>query len=331
MTLNTGTGHPHAMATAFPQKADTGTRRAARLNAATWSAIVLLPFLLCGSGAFAEDAQQPPERVTFPSADGKTTLVGYIFEPSGDDGSRHPAVVLMHGRSGAYSTNAQGVYNATTLSLRHKAWGHEWAAHGYVALLVDGFGPRGYAKGFGRFTYDDRPAELDETSKRPLDAYGALAYLKSRSDVVPQQIGLMGWSNGGSATLAAMAWDAPGQNSPGGTQAFRAGLAFYPACGLKGRFDEHPFRPYAPVLILHGTGDEEVSSDRCADFAEKSRAAGGNVEIELFEDATHGFDSPTRNRQEVEANRVAFEAATEKALEFFDRYVKGQLATGKHD
>ena len=300
----------------------------ARLKSTVLGTVALA--LWACAGAFAAETE-PPERVTFLSADGKTSLVGYVFEPGDEGGRRHPAVVLMHGRRGAYSTNAHGVYDAATLSARHQAWGHEWAAHGYVALLVDGFGPRGYAQGFPRHSYDNRPAELDEVTKRPLDAYGALAYLRSRPDVAPKKIGLMGWSNGASAALAAMAVDAPGLKWPKAQPAFRAALAFYPGCDLKGRFDEQPLRAYAPVLILHGTADEEVASEHCVSLAEESRSAGGNVEIELFEDATHGFDSPTPNRQAVEANRMAATEATERALEFFDRHVKGQAAAGQDD
>ena len=289
---------------------------------------MLLTGLSASLGARTAETE-PPERVNFPSADGKTSLVGYVFEPE-EGGRPHPAVVLMHGRAGVYSTNAHGVYDATTLSARHQAWGYEWAAHGYVALLVDSFGPRGYVKGFPRHSYDERPAELDEVTVRPMDAYGALAYLRSRADVMPQQIGLMGWSNGASATLTAMACDALGLKWPDARPAFRAALAFYPGCGLKGRFDEQPLRAYAPVLILHGTADDEVASEKCVNLAEESRAAGGNVEIQLFEDATHGFDSPTPNRQALDANRTAATEATERALEFFDRHVKG-LAPGAGD
>ena len=293
-------------------------------------ATLLLAAASASSAALAAETE-PPERVIFPSADGKTSLVGYVFEP-GDAGSGpHPAVVLMHGRGGAYSTNAHGVYDAATLSARHQAWGHEWAAHGYVALLVDGFGPRGYAQGFPRHSYDERPAELDEVAIRPMDAYGGLAYLRSRSDVAPARIGLMGWSNGASAALAAMAWNAPGLKWPHAKPAFRAALAFYPGCRLKGRFDEKPLRPSASVLILHGTDDEEVASEHCVELAEKSRSAGGTVEIELFEGATHGFDSPTASRQALDANRTAATEATERALEFFDRHVKGQASGGGDD
>src|SRR5690349_5531301 len=122
-------------------------------------------------------AQEPgAERITFMSADGQTTLVGYLFKPASPVTAPVPAVVMMHGRAGAYSERANGVYDASTLSLRHQAWGHEWAEAGYIALLVDGFGPRGYPQGFPRFSYDNRPDELNEVTIRPLDAYGALAY-----------------------------------------------------------------------------------------------------------------------------------------------------------
>src|SRR4030095_15831073 len=132
--------------------------------------------------AAQQASAQMPERVTFASADQKTTLVGYLFLPRAHR-LPVPAVVMMHGRAGAYSSRANGVYDATTLSKRHKAWGELWAAQGYVALMVDGFGPRGYPAGFPRHSYDSRPEELNEVTVRPLDAYGALAWLRPRAHV----------------------------------------------------------------------------------------------------------------------------------------------------
>jgi dienelactone hydrolase len=152
--------------------------------------------------AAQEACAQAPQRVTFPSQDGNTTLVGYLFVPRTQ--GRVPAVVMMHGRAGPYSSLANGIYDANTLSKRHKAWGELWATQGYVALLVDGFGPRGYPAGFPRHSYDSRPEELNEVTVRPLDVYGALAWLRTRADVDGARIALQGWSNGGSATLAAM-------------------------------------------------------------------------------------------------------------------------------
>jgi carboxymethylenebutenolidase len=261
-------------------------------------------------------AEAPPERVTLLSADRKTELVGYLFKPAAMPAPRVPGVVMMHGRAGAYSSRAAGVYDATTISRRHLMWGRVWAGHGYVAILVDGFGPRGYPQGFARFGYRDRPPEVDEVTVRPLDAYGALAYLRTRADVVPDRIGLQGWSNGASATLAAMAIDAPGIGKATPGSGFRAALAFYPACGLKGRFDGG-YRPYAPVRVLHGTADEEVSPRRCGLLVERARALGGDIDIRFYDGATHGFDDPGPKRRQVPANANAAEDAIGRAQSFF--------------
>jgi dienelactone hydrolase len=262
--------------------------------------------------AAQQASAQMPERVTFASADQKTTLVGYLFLPRTRQG-RAPAVVMMHGRAGAYSSRANGVYDATTLSKRHKAWGALWAAQGFVALLVDGFGPRGYS-GFPRHSYDSRPDELNEVTVRPLDAYVALAYLRSRGDVDGAHIALQGWSNGGSATLAAMA--AGSGFMPESQKSFSAALAFYPACGLKRAFAAG-YRPTAPVRVLIGTADEEVSPKRCETFVASSRELGGDITITLYPGATHGFDDPGAKRQKVEANAAATADVVEQAVRFF--------------
>ena len=264
--------------------------------------------------AFAERAVMP-DTVTFPSADNKTTLTGYVFRPAPGAHERFPAVVMMHGRAGAYSQLANGTYDATTLSKRHKFWGEMLAQEGYIAMLVDGFGPRGYPHGFPQHSYGERPPELDETAVRPLDAYGALAYLRSRPDVDPNAIALLGWSNGGSATLAAMAADTPALEHPTVQTGFRGALAFYPACGLKGKFGDG-YLPYAPVRVFIGSADEEVSPKRCEGLVESSEMKGGDIKISVYPGATHDFDDPGRKRSSVDANAEAVSDAVPKALRF---------------
>jgi carboxymethylenebutenolidase len=262
-----------------------------------------------------------PDRVTFASADGHTTLVGYVFRPEGGQAERAPAVVMMHGRAGAYSSAAKGIYDASTLSKRHQQWGHIWAQQGYLAILVDGFGPRGYPHGFPRFSYDSRPDELNEITVRPLDAYGALAYLRTRSDVVADRIALQGWSNGGSAALATMSGTPPGITAPTAATGFRAALVFYPACGMKGQFSDG-IKPYAPVRVFQGSADEEVSPRRCADLVAKSRAIGGDIQFQLYQDAEHDFDDPTPSHQDDPANASATRDAIPRAIAFFASVLK---------
>ena len=268
-------------------------------------------------GAAAQQVTVEP--VVFQRRDGETQLTGYVFRTA-DAPAKAPAVVMLHGRSGAYSTLAEGRYDATTLSARHKAWGRLLARNGYVALMVDDFGPLGYPQGFGRFSYGERPEELDEVARRPLHAYGALHYLRTRADVEGTRVALLGWSNGARATLAAMADDKPGDMR---TIGFRTGIALYPGCGLKGRFDRSGYTPYNPVRVFMGSADAEVSPALCQRFVRRARNRGGDIDITMFDGAEHSYDTPIRSRQSVPANAAA-KAATETAiLSWLDRMLKG--------
>jgi dienelactone hydrolase len=262
-----------------------------------------------------------PDRVTFASADGQTSLVGYVFKPEGPHAARSPAVVMMHGRAGPYSSLANGRYDATTLSQRHQKWGHLWAQQGYLAILVDGFLPRGFPEGFTHQSYNQRPESVNEVTVRPFDAYGALAYLRTRSDVAPDRIALQGWSNGASATLATMSSATPALKSPTPATGFRGAVAFYPGCGLKGKF-KAGLLPYAPVRIFVGTADEEISPQDCSDLVDASRAQRGDITVKIYPGATHDFDDPGASRQDVPANVAAMRDATAAAIAFFAAALK---------
>jgi dienelactone hydrolase len=252
--------------------------------------------------------------VHFPSEDRQTHLTGYLFEPQAP--GPHPAIVLMHGRAGPYSSLAKGVYDAATLSKRHKEWGNFWAERGYVALLVDSFGPRGFPGGFPAGSYKDRPPEVSEQTVRPLDAYGALRYLRSHRSVIADRIGVQGWSNGGMTVLATMSDRAPGKLESG----FRAGLAEYPGCGmdaLKGTY-----RTYAPVLMLIASDDEEVNPQTCEEFAKRARAAGSQLDSHLYPGAGHNYDDPGQKKQSVPANRNATEDTFRRAEAFFALHLR---------
>jgi carboxymethylenebutenolidase len=267
--------------------------------------LFLLSLTLC---SLAADVKT----VHFQSEDHKTRLVGYLFEPSG--GGPHAAVVMLHGRAGPYSSLAKSVYNATTLSKRHKEWGDFWSERGYVALLVDSFSPRGYPTGFGRGSYENRPAEVSEQTVRPLDAYGALRYLRERRDVIADRIGVQGWSNGGMTVLVTISDRTPGIAQPTPETGFRAALAEYPGCGMdaiKGRYHS-----YAPLLMMIAAADEEVSPQVCEAFARRAKTS-GNLESVVFEGAEHNFDDPGKTKQSNPANRRATEEAMRRAESFF--------------
>ena len=67
-----------------------------------WSMFGTLCTLTALVAAYAASASEVlPDRITLMSADGHTTLVGYIFKPSSSRQARMPAVVMMHGRAGS--------------------------------------------------------------------------------------------------------------------------------------------------------------------------------------------------------------------------------------
>jgi dienelactone hydrolase len=263
-----------------------------------------------------------PETVSFPSLDAHTKLVGYLFAPAPRRPGPAAAVVLLHGRAGPYSILADGRYSAATLSKRHVMWASFWAERGCFALVVDSFGPRGLAAGFAAGTHAERPPEIDEVTVRPLDAYGALKYLASRPrDIDPHRIGLQGWSNGASATLATMAASIlPSVGFSAGT-GFRAALAFYPGCGLEDRFRDS-YAAYAPVQLLIGTADEEISLPSCELLVKVSQRSGNAIAMTVYPNATHDFDDPGEKRRSVAANAAAVADSMPKAAAFMGQYLR---------
>lgn len=290
--------------------------RSRRVRAGWFGSLaMLLALVAIAMGSPVMAAAKGPQTVHFLSDDGTTTLVGYLFRPDGVSG-RAPAVVMMHGRAGPYSSLAKGVYEAKTLSKRTEDWAALWTKQGYLALVVDGFGPRGYPTGFAAGTDSDRPAAVNEITVRPLDAYAALKYLRTLPDVMPDRIGIQGWSNGGSATLATVSEEGLAHAGLGDGKGFAAALAFYPGCGLQGAFKDG-YKAYLPLRLFIGTADEEVSPAACEKLVMRAKAGGSDIELTTYDGATHDFDDPGQKRQGVPANAAATADAEKQALSFF--------------
>lgn len=280
------------------------------------SALAVLSWLVM-SPVVLSAASAQPETVFFPSADGHTEIVGYLFKPEG--AGPHPAVVLLHGRGGPYSSNVnagcglvsrtttESRCNAGTLSKRHNMWGEFWSARGYLALLPDSFGPRGKAHGFGRNTHDDPDRDdVNEKTVRPLDAEGALSYLRQRGNVVTGKIMLQGWSNGGSTALNVI--DRQGMQTTG----YRSALVFYPGCGKAALLDS-TLTVATPIALFLADDDEEVSPEICQHVAARSRRAGTPIDVVTYPGASHDFDEPSASRQAIPGNPAAMADAMKRA------------------
>lgn len=221
--------------------------------------VVLLATAAHGSG----------ETVRFPGPG--VELEGRLYRPPGE--GPFPAIVLLHGCSGLWGRDGEPTRS-------HVFWAEHFRERGYVAVLVDSFGPRGERE---ICTQKERRVLADQD--RPRDAYAALEWLAGRPDVDTGRVHLMGWSNGAMAVLHSLRGDAPGRPVTGA--GFRSAVAFYPGCNALLKLD---FRPVAPLLIQAGGADDWTPSRPCETLARKSAEKGLPVEIDIYPGAHHAFD-----------------------------------------
>lgn len=243
-------------------------------------------------------------------------LSGLMFRPLGP--GPFPALILMHGCGGMYTN--QGY---VTASNRH--WAELLALDGYVALLVDSFGPRGF-----RSICELQKRPIRENRERADDIYAARQWLAAQTYVAGDRVGLIGWSNGASGTLY-------GMRDSQTRRGIRAAVAFYPGCRTLAR-SKTPYRPYAPLLILAGEADDWTPAAPCVELAAIARSQGAAMEIVTYPGAHHSFDrinSPVRYRPSVRnlnkpdlkgatvgEHPEARADATRRTLEFFARELK---------
>lgn len=246
-------------------------------------------------------------------------LVGRLYAPEVKTGDRAPAIVLMHGCSGMWGRDGEPTRT-------HAAWAEHFQKHGFMALLVDSFGPRGQKE---ICTQKKRP--ILPGRDRALDAYAALAWLAARDDVDPKSVHLMGWSNGGSTVLQAVSATTPARKK---TEArFRSAVAFYPGCTPLGRT---AYAPTVPLLIQAGAADDWTPAKPCEELAEAARGRGADVQIDVYPGAHHAFDgvagqvrmradvsnsaSPTGWGATVGPNPEAREKAWKRATDFLEAH-----------
>lgn len=207
-------------------------------------------------------------------------LSALMYRPTGT--GPFPALVLMHGCGGMFTN--QGYVTAS-----YRRWAELLALEGYVALLLDSFGPRGY-----RSICELQQRPIRESRERADDIYAARAWLAAQPYVAGERIGVIGWSNGASGTLY-------GMRASGARRGIRAAVAFYPGCRTLAR-SKTPYRPYAPLLILAGEADDWTPAAPCVELAGIARGQGAPMAIVTYPGAHHSFDrinSPVRYRPTV--------------------------------
>ncbi len=217
------------------------------------------------------------ERVAIPLPDGQN-LTGVLFVPAGS--GPFPAVVALHGCGGL--TTANGMIGA-----RHRDWGLQLSAQGYMVLFPDSFSSRGLGS---QCVVRDRTVRPGK--ERVIDAVAARTWLQSRSDIIAQRVSLLGWSNGGSSVLWTAARDRkPRDDKPD----FNAAVALYPGCRLVAQSAERrDWESRIPLLILIGEADTWTPAEPCRQLVKITRENGRDATLVTYPHAVHEFDHPDR-------------------------------------
>lgn len=242
-------------------------------------ALFLLAFCAFVNSAHSFDTQ----KISLQRQSDTLELTAFFARPNSSP--PYPAVVFLHVCSGI------GV--SGSLSSTYSTWMRHLTEKGFAVLAIDSANPRGFGSTCGR------PERRTMFFERPSDAYSGLAYLQSRKDIISNQIGLMGWSQGGGIVLLTVVTKSIGRPVPPPSEDFKAAIALYPAACS----DKHQSKPFtevepnswstvAPLLVLHGAKDNWTPPTPCVDFIDAARGRGEPVEIIVYPEAAHSFDAP---------------------------------------
>lgn len=235
-------------------------------------------------------AVNAPEFFTIRTQDG-AELNAWMIKPAGFDPSRrYPVLMYVYGGPGS-----QTVLNAWG-GTRY-LWHQLLAQRGYIVVSVDNRGTGARGRDFKKSVY------LKLGQQETADQIEAANWLARQPYVDAGRIGIWGWSYGGYMT--AMALTRPG--SP-----FKAGISVAPVSDW-GLYDtiyterfmrtpqENPegYRLGSPIhaaanlrgklLLIHGTGDDNVHFQNSVRLANALQAAGKQFQFMAYPNRTHSI------------------------------------------
>lgn len=232
--------------------------------------------------------------ITYPAGDG-VQVPGYLTLPPGSDGKNIPAIVLPHGGPSA-----------------RDEWGFDW--------LVQFFASRGYAvlqpnyrgsAGLGNEWFGRNGFQAWETAISDVNDAGR--WLVSQGIADPSKLAIVGWSYGGYAALQSQVLD---------PSLYQAIVAIAPVADLEqlrseamrytsgtlvdqfigqgphvaaGSPARNADRFQSPVLLFHGTYDQNVDVMQSRRMRSALESAGKEVDYVEFDKLTHSLaESKTR-------------------------------------
>jgi dipeptidyl-peptidase-4 len=231
-----------------------------------------------------------PQLVRVPMPDG-TVLDGYRITPARFDSTRrHP--VLMHVYGGPASPQVNDAWGGARY-----LWHQLLAQQGYVVLVVDGRGSAWRGRDFRKVT------QFALGVRESQDQIDAARWIGAQPWADPRRLGIWGWSYGGYTTAMALAR---------GGDVFRAGIAVAPVVDWRfydsiyterfmrtpaenprgyqaGAVATHAAGMTARLLLVHGTGDDNVHPQNALVLAETLQQLDKPFTMLLYPNKTHSI------------------------------------------
>jgi dipeptidyl aminopeptidase/acylaminoacyl peptidase len=243
-----------------------------------------------GLGCATEDSPAAPSSSVAPLTPGRAdvtiaadgvTLGGILFRPN--TAEPRPAIIVLHGWQPAGTNGAALVAGRAA----------RYSDDGYVALALSmrGWPPAGGTDDCGL--------------RQPDDVARAAAWLRGQSGVIPDRVGIVGFSQGGQVALLSGSRDA----------SVRAIVAYYPVTDVMGwkSTTANPDIPgyittvcepggadrrsplanvahlRAPVMLVHGDQDTRVPTEQSLRLNMERTRLGLPTDLVLVPGAQHGF------------------------------------------
>lgn len=198
--------------------------------------------------------------------------------------------------------------------LIHEWWGlTDWekenairfASKGYVSIAVDLY------RGKIAKTPEEARSYMQSlsTDKVVRDVKSAVEYLKSRDDVLPDKIGIIGWCMGGGFALRSLI-EIPD---------FTAGVICY---GRLVEDEKQLEKINAPILGIFAEKDRGIPPEAVKNFEERMKKLGKKIEVKIYPDVNHAFMNPN-NKSNYD------EISTKNAWDLIDKFFKANLKPKK--
>jgi len=239
-----------------------------------------------------------PEFIKFTTTDGKV-LNAYMMKPADfDPKKKYPVIAYGYGNAGS-----QMVVNrwGSSRGVQRDLWHRYMAQQGFVIFSMDNRTTAGRGKLAKNLIYGHY------AKWAVLDQLEGVKYLKTQPFVDSERLGFWGWSGGGYLTVAMMTKGAPHYKT-GVSVAPVIDITRYQAAGVErwmGQLAENQEgydavnlinfvdRLEGDLLLIHGTGDENVKFAFTLQFADALIKANKQFDMMVYPNEHHGIEGST--------------------------------------